>query len=136
MLRQSLPMFIQLCFIEHFVGNYLVANGIDERQEMRATIVAKGWRFDRHFCLNVFYASGLQEDWKSSANITIATARVKDCMKSVQQYVPRRMRRLAEPRNIVHVLKRYRSTRAKQGKHFRKKRFASGYIYQYQSLMH
>lgn len=55
-------MFIQLCFIEHFVGNYLVANGVDEREEVRAAVVAKGRRFDRHLCLDIAYASGVQED--------------------------------------------------------------------------
>src|SRR5260221_617703 len=96
MLRQGLPVLIQLCFIEHSVGDDLVANGVDEREEVRAAIVAKGRRFDRHLCLDIPYASGVQEDRKPSANITVTATRVKDCMKSVQQDVPRQMRRLAE----------------------------------------
>src|SRR4029079_12687464 len=112
MLRQGLPMLIQFCFIEHSVDDYLVANRVDERKEVRAAIVAKGRCFDRHFCLDIAYASGVQEDRKPSANITVTATRVKDCVKSVKQDVPRRMRRLAEPRDIVHVLKRHRSAGA------------------------
>ena len=42
MLRQGLAVLIQLCFIEHAVGDDLVANGIvDQREEVRAAIVAK-----------------------------------------------------------------------------------------------
>src|SRR4030081_2760675 len=40
MLRQSLPVVIQLCIIEHTLGNNLVTNRIDERDEMRAAIIA------------------------------------------------------------------------------------------------
>src|ERR1044071_1545141 len=105
MLCQGLLVLTQLCFIEHFIGDDLVANGVDERREVRAAIVAQGRRFDRHFCLNIFYTSGVQEDRKSSANKTIAAARMKDRMKGVQQDIPRWMCRLAEPGDIVHVLK-------------------------------
>src|SRR4026208_829194 len=57
MLRQRLPVLGQLCIIEYAFGDNLVANGIDEREEMRAAIIAKWRRFDRHLCLDIPDAS-------------------------------------------------------------------------------
>jgi len=58
MLRQGLPVVGQLCIVERTAGDNFVANGIDEREKMRAPVIAKWRRFDRYFCLDIPNTSG------------------------------------------------------------------------------
>src|SRR3569833_1099997 len=59
MLRQCLPVLVQLRFIEHPFGDDLVSNRVDEREKVRATVIAKGWCLDRHSCVNILDARGV-----------------------------------------------------------------------------
>src|SRR6187455_1151813 len=56
MADQCFPVFFQFGLVEQSCGDDLLANGINQRYEVRATVVSEHWRFDGYFDLDIFNA--------------------------------------------------------------------------------
>jgi len=109
---------------------------LDQRDQMRPAVVANRGCLDRHLYLDVLNAGSAKQDRKFAAYKSIAAGRMEDGVKCVQQDVPRRMRRLAQPGYGVHVFESDCSARAKQRQHFFQERLAIGHIDEDQPLVY
>ena len=136
MAQQCSSVLIQFGCVEQSAGDDLVANGIDQRDEMGAAVIAELGGGDGHFDLDNLNARSPQQGRQTPADEAITPAGVEHGMEGVQQKIPRRMRRLTEPGYIVHVREDQRSAGPQQREHFRHEGLAGRHIDQDKPLVH
>ena len=103
MAQQRFSVFIQLEFVQQSADDYLVANGIDHREQMRATVITQLGGGDSDLDLDILNTCSPQQGRQTPADETITTASMEHSMEGIQQNIPRRMWWLTQPGYIVHI---------------------------------
>src|ERR1017187_5993246 len=68
MASQCFSVFIQFGLFEQSLSDDRFANGVNERDEVRAAVIPQEWRFDGHFYLDILNTGCAQQHRQPPAN--------------------------------------------------------------------
>lgn len=128
MAQQRVSVATHFGFVQQSAGDDLAANGIDQREQMGPTAIARPGGGGGHPDVDILNTRSPQQGRQTPSGEAVTPAGMEHGMEGVQQDIPRRMRRLTQPGYVVHIHQSERSAGAEQREHLRQECLAAGIV--------